>query len=361
VDAEGAGEGLDAEGEAPRGLAIHVDQHVAPGVEGLGLDDAAATGEDLGVVEVRTFVERGGQGQFLGEGHVAQDDDLELAVGEIGVGGDQHAATEVAPVGDGDVEYGALVAGFTVDLQANLLVLVAQGGAQGAEEESGLAAEPFGALVDELVGVAADAEAGDVEEGAEGRGALRVGEPEEAEVNGARGAPEATDRLFQAPREAEGALEVAAGASGDDGEGRAIEGGSLRGEVSLHGFVQGAVAAHHGQGLHAVFAGAAGEIAGLSGAGCLDDIVLEALAAQRFAQALELAQGGAGASFGVEQDADRGGCHGQVFQKMRVGSGALLDGPRAQRIVVIVSGPVTYTNNISVRLNPRRKQKVHGR
>ncbi len=42
-------------------------------------------------------------------------------------------------------------------------------------------------------------------------------------------------------------------------------------------------------------------------------------------------------------------------------SGALLDGPGAQRIVVTVSGPVTYTNNIRVRLNTRRKQKVHGR
>jgi hypothetical protein len=262
------------------------------------------------VGEVRAFVERAGEGEFFRQGEVPEDDHIELAVGEVRVGGDEHAAAEVAPVGDGDVEGGALVEHAPVDLHADPLVAVAQRRPERAEEEGGLAAEPLGPLVDELVGVAADAEAGDVEEGPERRGAPLVDEAQGAEIHGASGAAQAPHGLLHAAGEAQGALEIAAGARGDHREVGAAEGLAVLIDVRLDGLVEGAVAPHHGEDLDAVFPGDTGQAPGVSRARGLGDIVLQALASERLSERVELAQRCAGASLGVEQQTDRGGCHG---------------------------------------------------
>ncbi|MCS6899954.1 MAG: hypothetical protein RMJ98_06210 [Myxococcales bacterium] len=112
--------------------------------------------------------------------------------------------------------------------------------------------------------------------------------------------------------------------------------------------------------MNAIFPGHAGKSLRIPRTRSLDQIVLQALAAERLTERWKLTQCSSSTSLRVEQQTEGGGCHGCLPGKMRKGAGALLDGPRAQRIVVTVSGFVTYTNNTSVRLNPRRKQKVHG-
>ena len=287
---------------------------MAPGVDGLGLDNPTTTFVDLRTAEVRAVVEGRGEGELLREGEVGEDHHVELAVGEVGVGGDEHAPAEVAPVGDGGVEGGALEEDAIVDLHPDRLVAVAEGGAEGSEEEGGLAAEPLGALVDELIGEAADAEAGDVEEGPDRGGPAGVDDTEQTEVHRSARAPEAADRLLQAAGEAQRALEIAACARGDDRQVGACDGVSFRIDVRLDGLVEGAVSPDDGEHLDAVFPGDAGQSPGVSGARGLGDVVVQALAAERLAERRELAQGGAGAGLGVEQQTD-GGCHGESSGK----------------------------------------------
>jgi hypothetical protein len=284
-------------------------------VDRLRLDDAAAALVDLRAAEVGAVVEGGGERELLRQGEVGEDHHVELAVGEVGVGGDEHAPAEVASVGDGRVEGGALEEDAVVDLHPDRLVAVAEGGAEGSEEEGGLAAEPLGALVDELIGEAADAEAGDVEEGPDRRGPAGVDDAKQAEVHRAARAAESTDGLLQAAGEAQRALEIAAGARRDDRQIGARDGVPFRIDVGLDGLVEGAVAPDDGEHLDAIFPGDAGEASGVSGARGLGDIVVQALAAERLAERRQLAQGGASAGLGVEQQTDGGGCHGESSGK----------------------------------------------
>jgi hypothetical protein len=189
---------------------------MAPGVDGLCLDDPTTALVDLRATEVCAVVERGGEGELLRQGEVGEDHHVKLAIGEVSVGGNEHAPTEVAPVGDGGVEGGTLEEDAVVDLHPDRLVAVAEGGAEGSEEEGGLAAKPLGALVDELIGEATDAEAGDVEEGPDRGSPAGVDDAEQTEVHRSTRATEATDRLLQASGEAQRALKIAAGARGDD-------------------------------------------------------------------------------------------------------------------------------------------------
>jgi len=255
-------------------------------VDGFGLDDAAAALGDVGATEVFARIEVVGEAEFFGERHVAQGDDIEESVVELGVGGDHHTAAEVAAIGDGDVVDGALGEGLAVDLHADGLVAVGEGGAERSEEEGGLAAEPFGALVDEAIGEAGDAEAGDVDEGAGQRVPLVIRDAERAQVDGATGAPEATDGLFEAAGEAEGALEIAPGSGGDHGQIGPLQGLAFVVEVSLDGLVEGAIAADDSQGLDAIFTGEAGEAGGVTGTRGLGDIMVDPLPAQRFSQGI---------------------------------------------------------------------------
>ena len=172
-----------------------------------------------GEAEVGAPEEPGHGAQGSEAGDVADHDDVQEAVGGVGVGGDPHPAAEAAPVGDHHLLH-APPRGLPVDGEHHVAVAV---GHQLADRDRpgrrpSRAARPASrrSRFTRVHHLAADAAVGDVDEEAVGP----VGEVDPAEVDGPGGA------AGQQPGcgagvggQVEGAPEVAAGAARDQADG----------------------------------------------------------------------------------------------------------------------------------------------
>ncbi len=298
-----------AERQAPRRLAVHVDEHLRPRVDGLRLDDRAARHLHRARGEVGAGVDLVRQRQALEPRKIAHRDDVEQAVGRIGVGRDLHPAAEVPAVADREVEHRALLEDGPVDAHAHRLVAVAEPRARGAEEVRRLAAEPLRRLVDHPVGDASDAEARDVDERARDRRAVVVDELQPPEIVGDGGPPaRARDRRREAV-DAERLAEISARPGGHDEQVRALDRAAVVAEVALRGLVERAVAAHHRDHLDALRVRALHQAPGVARALGLGDVAREIQARELAAHLGEQALGAPSARARVEDDADVGWFH----------------------------------------------------
>src|SRR5215469_2353314 len=131
---------------------------------GRGHDFAAAKRAHAGYVQMSARIERFERGD--GAAAAAHDDDVEKTVVRLGVRRHMHAATKIAPVGDGHRRDAGDLVEVAVDTDAHHALAIALDGEEGVEGESEGAAEELGdaRAVDRVDDHAGEPERTDVDE-----------------------------------------------------------------------------------------------------------------------------------------------------------------------------------------------------
>mgnify|MGYP000049156079 CR=1 FL=1 len=302
--------------------AVDVEQHVGAGIDGLREHLHAALVVHAGLLEDRAVVERAGEPDLAERARPLERNDIEPPVAGIGLRCDLHAAPEVLPVRDRQVEHRRLPRWAIVDSNPHCLVAVADHGPGRTQEERQTPAHPLGALVDDPVDVPADAKAGDVQKRTRGGLPVVVGVVEPARVQRSRHRlHQPLGHRFRLVRESEGFPKVAAGAAGHRSEpGTGRDDRAVRLEEAVHRFVQGAVAANNRDALGPFAEGVPHQLGGVSRAFCLPDVDACAVVLERSAEASQLPFCAPSARSGIDDQYD--GLHRGTVSELTDSEGA---------------------------------------